>query len=199
MPFVYFVIGCFLHSKYTKRQEGGTTEQDEPDPKTQKSQKGSWANELRKHEMHETRSMIRISILLSALAFIVSSCAPNQRIVKSSAELAEANVNQAATPVQPSLEKDIDAMRTADFVFIYVIKRKDRGPLDAEDKKFASAVIPGEMNRRTVAEEGKAILIGSNFRMPDESRKLIEERFGFEDLSREVQGANSNANVQANR
>ena len=77
-------------------------------------------------------------------------------------------------------------MRTADFVFIYVIKRKDGGPLDAEDKKFAGAVIPGEMNRRTIADDGNAILIGSNFRMPDDSRKLIEERFAFEDLSREV-------------
>lgn len=90
-------------------------------------------------------------------------------------------------------------MRTADFVFIYVIKRKDGGPLDAEDKKFAGAVIPGEMNRRTIADDGNAILIGSNFRMPDDSRKLIEERFAFEDLSREVPAANSNTNVQANK
>ena len=84
-------------------------------------------------------------------------------------------------------------MRTADFVFIYVIKRKDGGPLDNEDKRFASAVIPGEMNRRTVADEGKAILIGSNFRMPDESLKLIEERFVVEDLSREAAPANVNS------
>ena len=138
--------------------------------------------------------------MLVVAATIVSSCAPNQRIVESNAELAEANVNQAAaTPVRPSLEKDIEAMRTADFIFIYVIKRKDAGLLDAEDKQFASAVIPGEMNRRTVADEGKAILIGSNFRMPDESRELVEERFVFQDLSREVPAANSNANAQANR
>ncbi len=143
--------------------------------------------------------MIRISILLAVLAVVVCSCAPNQRIVESNAELAEANVNRSAVPVRSTLEKDIEAMRTADFVFIYVIKRKDGGPLDAEDKKFAGAVIPGEMNRRTVSDEGKAILIGSNFRMPEESRKLIEERFAVEDLSREVPAANSNANSQANR
>lgn len=143
--------------------------------------------------------MIRTSILLAVLAVVVCSCAPNQRIVESNAELAEANVNRPAVPVRSTLEKDIEAMRTADFVFIYVIKRKDGGPLDAEDKKFAGAVIPGEMNRRTVSDDGKAILIGSNFRMPEESRKLIEERFAVEDLSREVPAANSNANSQANR
>ena len=138
--------------------------------------------------------MIRTLIII--LAFAACSCAPNQRIVESNAELTESKPNNTA-PVRSTLEKDIEAMRTADFIFIYVIKRKDGGPLDNEDKKFAGAVIPGEMNRRTVADDGKAILIGSNFRMPEDSRKLIEERFAFEDLSREPTPANSNA--QANR
>ncbi|HQU94140.1 MAG TPA: hypothetical protein PLK77_17715 [Pyrinomonadaceae bacterium] len=101
--------------------------------------------------------------------------------------------------MRSTLEKDIEAMRTADFVFIYVIKRKDGGPLDNEDKKFASAVIPGEMNRRALADDGKAILVGSNFRMPDDSRKLIEERFTVEDLSRLQPLENANAKAQANR
>ena len=78
-----------------------------------------------------------------------------------------------------------------------MIKRKDGVPLDADDKRFATAVIPGEMNRRTVSDEGKAILIGSNFRMPDDSRKLMEERFVVEDLSRET--APANVNSQASR
>ncbi len=134
------------------------------------------------------------SLLVFLLAVIVCSCAPNQRIVESNAQLTEGEANRAAaTPVRSSIERDIEAMRTADFVFIYLIKRKDGGPLDAEDKRFASAVIPGEMNRRTVADEGRAILIGSNFRMPDDSRKLIEERFVFEDLSRDPNPVNSNA------
>lgn len=135
-------------------------------------------------------------MLLVVVAGVLCSCAPNQRIVESNAQLAEVNVNRGvATPVRSSLEKDIEAMRTADFIFIYVIKRKDGGELDAEDKKFAGAVIPGEMNRRTVADEGKAILIGSNFRMPDESRELVEERFAFQDLSRDVPSANSSSNA----
>ncbi|MEO5857398.1 MAG: hypothetical protein ABIR33_00470 [Pyrinomonadaceae bacterium] len=119
--------------------------------------------------------------------------------MESNAQLSESNVNSAAAPVRSTLEKDIDAMRTADFVFIYVIKRKDGGRLDAEDKKFASAVIPGEMNRRTVADEGKVILLGSNFKIPDDSRKLIEERFAVEDLSRVQALENANAKPQANR
>jgi len=138
--------------------------------------------------------MLRTSIFLVALAFVVCSCTPNQRIVESNGQWSNAEANRTvATPVRSSLEQDIEAMRTADFVFIYVIKRKDGVPLDADDKRFASAVIPGEMNRRTVSDEGKAILIGSNFRMPDDSRKLIEERFVVEDLSREAAPANVNS------
>ena len=134
------------------------------------------------------------SLLVFLLAAVVCSCAPNQRIVESNAQLTDGEANRAAvTPVRSSIERDIEAMRTADFVFVYLIKRTDGGPLDAEDKRFASAVIPGEMNRRTVADEGRAILIGSNFRMPDDSRKLIEERFVFEDLSRDPNPVNSNA------
>lgn len=140
------------------------------------------------------------SIFILSLALLVCSCAPNQRIVESNGQRANAETNRAAaTPVRASLERDIEAMRTADFIFIYLIKRKDGGPLDAEDRQFAGAVIPGEMNRRTIADDGKAILIGSNFRMPDDSRKLIEERFAFQDLSRDVPAENSNAHAQANR
>ena len=136
--------------------------------------------------------MIRTLVLVASVAIVGGACSPNQRIVESNAQLTESKPDVAATPVRSTIEKDIEAMRTADFVFIYVIKRKDGGPLDNEDKKFASAVIPGEMNRRTLADDGKAILIGSNFRMPEDSRKLIEERFAVEDLSSDKTGTNTN-------
>ena len=140
------------------------------------------------------------SLFVVLTALLICSCAPNQRIVESNGQWSNAETNQAAsTPVRSSLEKDIESMRTADFIFIYVIKRRDGAALDADDKKFAAAVIPGEMNRRTVADEGRVILIGSNFRMPEESRKLIEERFSVEDLSRENPPPNSNLAQQPNR
>lgn len=137
---------------------------------------------------------------LTVAAAILCSCAPNQRIVESNGQWSNAEANRAAaTPVRTSIEQDIESMRTADFIFIYVIRRKDGGTLDAEDKSFASSVIPGQMNRRTVSTDGKAILIGSNFRMPEEERKLIEERFAFEDLSRDPEAQNQNTNSRPSR
>lgn len=140
-----------------------------------------------------------LTVFLLAVAF-VCSCAPNQRIAESNAELTNAEANRVgATPVQRTLERDIEAMKTADFVFIYVLKRKDGGQLDAEDKQFASSVIPGQMNRRTVSSDGKAIIVGSNFRMPAEERKLIEERFALEDLSNDPDSQNQNTNSKPSR
>ena len=141
--------------------------------------------------------MLRKCLTVLALSVLTVACSPNQRIVESNGQWSNSEANRAAaTPVKSSLEQHIEPMRTADFV----IRRKDGGLLDNEDKKFASAVIPGEMNRRTVADEGRAILIGSNFRLPDDSRKLVEERFAVEDLSREPSSVNANANSsQANR
>ena len=119
------------------------------------------------------------------MAVAAAGCYPNQRIVNSSnGQWANQAANTQAAPVRRSFEQDIDAMRTANFIFIYVFRRKDGAVLDAEDKRFASQTIPQEMNRRAVSDEGKAVIIGSNFRMPAENWKLLSERFAAEDLSR---------------
>lgn len=125
-------------------------------------------------------------VALIILIQLASSCAPNQRIVNSSTgQLSNTQANSSSrAPVRNSFERDLESMRTADFIFIYIMRRKDGAPLDVDDKSFASLVIPGEMNRRSVSDEGKAIIIGSNFKMPDESYKVLAERFAVEDLSR---------------
>ena len=103
--------------------------------------------------MHETSSTMRTSISAAVLAMIVCSCTPNQRIVESNGQWSNTEPNRvAATPVKSSLEQDIESMRTADFTFIYVIRRKDGGALDDEDKRFAAAVIPSQMNRRSLSD-----------------------------------------------
>lgn len=88
-------------------------------------------------------------------------------------------------------------MKTADFNFIYIFRRKDGGPLDAADKKAASDNLPPEINRRKVIEDGKAVIIGSNYRLPAENFKALEARFAIEDHSKpisEMTNTNSNTN-----
>jgi hypothetical protein len=134
-------------------------------------------------------------VFLIAMALVLS-CAPNQRIVESNGQWANQEANRAAaTPVQKTIEQEIESMRTADFIFIYVIRRKDGTTMSPDDRRFASEVIPGQMNRRSLSTDGTAIMVGSNFRMPQEERKLLEDRFSFEDLSRDPEAQSPNSNT----
>ena len=123
-------------------------------------------------------------VVVALAALFLAACTPNQRIVEDSAERSARPVEDG-TPVtvEKTFEQDVESMRTADFLFIYVLRRKDGGKLDPDDKRYASQVIPQEMNRREISDSGKAIIVGSNFRMPEQNRKVLSERFAFEDLS----------------
>ena len=119
-----------------------------------------------------------LAILCATL--LAAGCGPNQQIMRS----AETPTPPAVSPTPLSvLEQEVKAMRTADFNFIYVMRRKDAKPLDAADKKIASDNIPPEVNRRKVFDEGRAIIIGSNYRLPGENWKALGERFAVEDFS----------------
>ena len=119
---------------------------------------------------------------LSVAAAGGSACGPNERIMQSSAERSEPTPS-TAKPETSTFERDLDAMRNADFYLVYAFRRKDGAVLDADDRSFASAVIPPEINRRMVSDQGRAILIGSNFKLPEDSMKALSERFAITDLS----------------
>jgi hypothetical protein len=114
---------------------------------------------------------------------------------------------QSPTPalnVPPQLsefDSDLEAMRTADFNFIYVFRRKDGGVLDADDKRFMNATMPQELNRRTLSDGDKALIVGSNFRFPPAQLKLMTERYMFADFSKPenelIRAGNANANTNA--
>ncbi|MGQ0543094.1 MAG: hypothetical protein ACT4O9_14820 [Blastocatellia bacterium] len=87
-------------------------------------------------------------------------------------------------PVPSSFESDLESMRTADFNFIHVFRRKDGKELETDDKRFIIANTPMEVNRRKLSDDGKALITGSNFRLPPESLKAMTERFSFQDFSK---------------
>ena len=140
-------------------------------------------------------------IVLIAGAVLIPACKPNQRIVESSAEKdkEQAPVERHSTPEVVTAEAVIEAMRTADFNFIYVFRRKDGGVLDVDDRSFMNANTPYEINRKKLADGDRALVVGSNFRFPAENFKLMKERFEFEDRSQtesEIMSANTNSNVR---
>ena len=137
-----------------------------------------------------------LAICLSAI--VLCACGPNERIMNSAAEnrseqARAANTAANSAPAPRTFEQDLNAMRNADFNFIYVFRRKDGGVLDADDKGFITRTTPSEINRRSLADEGKALILGSNFRLPDDNLQKFKERFSFEDHSKpESEIMNSN-------
>ena len=73
-------------------------------------------------------------------------------------------------------------MRNAGFSSIYVLRRKDGAPLDADDKAVLRQQTY-EANRRVSAEDGKAIIVGSNFQITVKNMAPLYERFAVEDFS----------------
>ncbi|MFL6467040.1 MAG: hypothetical protein ACJ72Z_03690 [Pyrinomonadaceae bacterium] len=134
--------------------------------------------------------------VFAALAY---ACTPNQRILNSSNERPpEPSSINGSAPARPArVEDDIAAMKTADFNFIYVFRRKDGGELDSDDRAFMSANTPYEINRKKISDGGRALVVGSNFRFPPENFKALQDRFAFEDFSKpesEIMPANGNSN-----
>ena len=139
---------------------------------------------------------MKLIVTLTAIT-LVASCTPNQRILNSSNERPpEPSTVQRSGTVEPArIEDDIAAMKTADFNFIYVFRRKDGGELDADDRAFMNANLPYEINRKKVSDGGKALVIGSNFRLPPDNFRALKDRFGFEDFSKpenEIMPTNTN-------
>ena len=131
---------------------------------------------------------MKVAAILGIVVLLLgSSCGPNQRILNSASEntsLRSEPSDSNTTPAVTTVEQDIDAMRTADFNFIYVFRRRDGAVLDADDKSYFSRTSPAEMNRRRLSDGGKALIIGSNFRMPSKNLEELKARFAFEDHSK---------------
>jgi hypothetical protein len=106
-------------------------------------------------------------------------CGANDNILKSGKGPArQAN----PTPVKTSFETDLEAMRTAGFSFIYVLRRKDGGVIDPEDKSVIR-VQTTQANRRVSADEGKAVIVGSNFQIAPHNMAAIYQRFAVDNYS----------------
>lgn len=148
----------------------------------------------------------RASFIL-VLAVALSACAPNERILSSAnenrAEAESGPVSNAAAnsiPTLSSFKQDLEAMRTADFKFIVVFRRKDGGKFESDDKEAIGRITGQQVNRRKISDEGKAVIIGSNFPFLPGMLEQLTERFKMEDYSKPDSGplvANTSTNSNA--
>lgn len=79
-------------------------------------------------------------------------------------------------------------MRTPNLQYIFVFRRKDAAAFDGEDKKFMRANLPFT-NRILLADDDKAVIVGTNYKFPPENLETLQSRFNLEDYSAAEQTA----------
>ena len=87
---------------------------------------------------------------------------------------------------QSAFESDLQSLKTADLKYIFVARRVDGAIFDGEDKKYLRTNLP-TINRVIMTDEGRAFIIGSNYKFPPENLEVLRLRFNVEDYSTEKQ------------
>ncbi len=121
----------------------------------------------------------QLALVVLCIVSLASFACTDQRILKS-------NKNAAATSTEnkkTSFESDLETMKTANFEYIFVFRRKDGGAFDGEDKKYLRANAPAETNRFVSTDNGKAFIAGSKFKFPPQNLEILRMRFNIEDYS----------------
>ncbi len=139
-----------------------------------------------------TRKIKRIVAFISAALML--ACGANESILKSGKETPQP-VNSAST--KDPVDKELDSMRTAGFQYIFVLKRKDGGKIDAEDRG-AIKLQTADANRRRATDDGLAIVIGTNTPLAPEKMKALYDRFAIDNYSAPP-SAQTNTNLNATK
>lgn len=142
-----------------------------------------------------SKALVFSSLVMMVLLSL--GCQPNQTILKDAAPAPTplATVESAKT----TFEEDLKEMRTADFDYILVFRRKDGGAFDKDDQKYLRDNTPLETNRWRKSDDGKAFIAGSGFGFTPEQMTALRDRFIIEDYSKpEIKEAANNANYTVN-
>lgn len=126
-------------------------------------------------------SIFAARLLLSALLVLTLSCGAieNEAVNQDSTD---AGKNKPAN----EFETELNAYKTADFTYVYVFRRKDGKPMDAEDKRFVKENSHLNTNRFTLNQDETVIFAGSNFKFEENGLAALMERFKVEDYSKPV-------------
>lgn len=104
------------------------------------------------------------------------------------------NANASPEVKMTSIERDIKSLQTANFDYIFILRRRDGGTFDREDNAYIKANSPAETNRFLLSDDDKAVVVGSSFEFKPEVLKKLGERFDIEDHSSPKKIENENVN-----
>ena len=136
----------------------------------------------KRKEMGEKKFSGFLLLIPAVILLFGAGCQPNRQIVNSSR--AEPTPLATAEMRKTSVEQDVQQMRDVDFSYIFVLRRRDGGVFDKEDRDFLRQNMPLETNRRVFSSDEKAFIIGASFRFHPEIMAALRNRFEFEDFSK---------------
>ena len=117
-------------------------------------------------------------IMLGAALIAGASCGANEGVLQSGKETPGPTAEAKAA----TFESDLADVKRADFNWLYVIRRRDGGILIGEDKARIR-VATGDANRRVLTDEGKAIIVGSNYEASVPAIDKLKAQYEVTDLS----------------
>src|SRR5690349_8414500 len=108
------------------------------------------------------------------VSMLTIGCGPNEAILKSNSNESSTTpaVASTAKPSYDSVEGEVENMRTADFDIILVLRRKDGGVLQEDDRTAVRTLITNA-NRRSLVDGDKAVVIGANSKISPELMKKL--------------------------
>lgn len=122
-------------------------------------------------------------ICLAFISIFGLACEPSPSMMENSSVPAPSENAQTDSNLT-SLEREIRDMKKVDFLFIYVLKRKDDGVFNKEDKQYIRDNRPVEINRFIATDDEKAFIAGSNFDFPKDNMENLRKRFVIENYSK---------------
>ena len=124
------------------------------------------------------RAFMRPAAAFFSVCFLLG-CGANEGVLKAGKETP---IPFNAAPARSSVEKEVDAMRTARFASIFVVKRKDGKNLEVDDRGIIKRQT-ADADRRVATEDGLAVVIGTNMQIPAGNMKALSDRFVVDDYS----------------
>ena len=130
--------------------------------------------------------LFRPGVTLCAIilaASLLSGCRKSSDSASGSASSPQGQ--SAPTPARTDFEQKLQYVREGQFHHIYVFTRKDGGPFDKDDVAHLNANSPvGEKtNMRVKTDDGRRVLIGTNFEFTQENFDALGQRFNIEDYT----------------
>jgi hypothetical protein len=137
-----------------------------------------------------------IKILLPALTLFCFACGPENNPAARPA-------NETPAPTvevkKKTFDDDVATVRYSEYTWMFVLRRRDGKAIDGDDSKFIRANTPAETNQRLVSDEGRAVIMGTNFRFYPGQYDALSKRFEIQDLSAIKYEKNENDLAPANK